>query len=100
MLIGDQDFFPGVLKSGFFVTKPAALPVASALATERCARSAVEVRQVAKAALPNISLGGAASKMGRRTSGEPSRPGHQVVRVCSAVALPEIPPVMRGNPWS
>jgi hypothetical protein len=99
MLKGERDFLSGVLKSGFFATEPAALPIASAHTSEWCVRSAVEILKVATAASPNISMFGAASEMGLRTGGELSSPWHQVVRACPAVTSPETPPVMRSNPW-
>jgi hypothetical protein len=100
MLIGDKDFFLSVLKSGFFAIGPMVLPVASAHTSEWFVQSPVEILKVATAASPNISMCGAASEMGLRTSGELSSPRHQVVRASPAVPSPETPPVMRSNPWS
>lgn len=81
MPLSYKDFFPVVLKSGFFSTEHEALPATVARASGWVAEAGVQVINVETVVLPNIRSVQDASQVGIRTSGELSSHWYQVVRV-------------------
>lgn len=83
-----KDFFPVVLKSGFFSTEHEALQATVARADQWVAESGVRVINVETVVLPNIESVEDASKIGIRTSGERSSRWYQIVRVWYETSSP------------
>jgi hypothetical protein len=81
MLLNYHDFFPAVLKSGFFSTEHEDLPATVARAGQWVTESGVRVINVETVVLPNIHTVADASQVGIRTSGEMSSRWYQIVRV-------------------
>ena len=81
MPLSYQDFFPVVLKSGFFSTEHETLAATVARANDWLEQSGVKVIHVETVVLPNIECVEDASKVGIRTSGEIGSHWYQVVRV-------------------
>ena len=81
MPLSYKDFFPAVLKSGFFSTEHEALPATVHRASEWVSEAGVQVINVETVVLPNITSVEAASQVGIRTSGEMISRWHQIVRV-------------------
>jgi hypothetical protein len=81
MPLSYQDFFPVVLKSGFFATEHESLTATVARVNDWVKESGVKVINVETVVLPNIECTEDASKVGIRTSGEISSHWYQVVRV-------------------
>lgn len=81
MALNYQDFFPTVLKSGFFSNEHEALPATVARASDWVAQSRVRVINIETVLLPNITDVADASQTGIRTSGEMSSYWYQIVRV-------------------
>jgi len=81
MFLDYKDFFPAVLKSGFFSTEHEALPATVARAREWVTASSVRVISVETVVLPNVESVEDASETGIRTGGESSSHWYQVVRV-------------------
>ncbi|MDX1972502.1 MAG: hypothetical protein SFY68_08235 [Candidatus Sumerlaeia bacterium] len=75
------DFFPTMLKSGFFSTEHEALPATVARANDWIAQNGVRILNVETVVLPNITKAEDASRVGIRTSGEAGSYWYQVVRV-------------------
>ena len=88
MSIGYRDFFPAVLKSGFFSTEHETLPATVARANAWIAESGVGVINVETVVLPNVKRVEDASQVGIRTSGEMSSYWYQVVRVWYEIQNP------------
>lgn len=81
MAIGYKDFFPVMLKSGFFSNEYESLAATVTRANEWIQSSAVRVLNVETVVLPNVKNEEKASEAGLRTSGEMSSFWFQVVRV-------------------
>jgi hypothetical protein len=81
MPIGYRDFFPEVLKRGFFSNVQEAVPDTVVRANAWIAESGVRVINVETVVLPNIDKAEDASEVGIRTSGDMSSYWYQVVRV-------------------
>ena len=81
MPIGYRDFFPTVLKSGFFSKEHELLRDTVARANEWVDEHNVKVINIETVVLPNIDNVSDASQVGIRTSGEMSSRWYQVVRV-------------------
>ncbi len=81
MAVQYKDFFPTVLKSGFFSTEYEGLPATVLRANQWLAESNARVLNVETVVLPNIKTAEDASQTGIRTSGEISSHWYQVVRV-------------------
>jgi len=81
MLLDYKDFFPAVLKSGFFSTEYEGLPATVARARKWVTESAVPVISVKTVVLPNVETAEDASSTGIRTGGETSSHWYQVVHV-------------------
>ena len=81
MPLSYKDFFPAVLKSGFFSTEHEALSATVARASEWVSGVGVRVINVETVVLPNIRKVEDASQVGIRTSGEMSSHWYQIVRV-------------------
>ena len=81
MSIAYKDFFPTVLKSGFFSTEHEALPATVSRAGQWIRGAGVRVINVETVVLPNIKTAEEASNVGIRTSGELGSHWYQVVRV-------------------
>ena len=76
-----RDFFPTVLKNGFFATTHEELPATVERASKWIQESGIRVVNVETVVLPNIHGVEEASQVGIRTSGEISSHWYQVVRV-------------------
>ena len=76
-----KDFFPAVLKSGFFSTEHEALPATVARAREWITEAGVRVISVETVVLPNVESVEDASETGIVTIGQMSSHWYQVVRV-------------------
>ena len=76
-----KDFFPVVLKSGYFSIEHEALPATVARASQWVREAGVQVINVETVVLPNIKSVADASQVGIRTSGERSSHWYQIVRV-------------------
>ncbi len=81
MPLNYKDFFPVVLKSGFFSTEYEALPATVARARQWLGEAGVQVINVETVVLPNINSVEDASQVGIRTSGDMSSHWYQIVRV-------------------
>jgi hypothetical protein len=81
MLIGYKDFFPVLLKSGFFSNEHETIAATVSRANEWIAQANVRVINVETVVLPNVKNAEETSKVGIRTSGEMSSYWYQVVRV-------------------
>ncbi len=81
MLLHYKDFFPAVLKSGFFSTEYEALPATVARASQWACEFDIQVINVETVVLPNIESEENASQVGVRTSGDRSSYWYQIVRV-------------------
>ena len=81
MPLSYKDFFPVVLKSGFFSTEHEALPATVARASEWVSEAGIQVINVETVVLPTIESVEDASQVGIRTSGERSSHWYQIVRV-------------------
>jgi hypothetical protein len=88
MVIGYKDFFPAVLKSGFFSTEHETLATTVVRANDWIAESGARVINVETVVLPNVEQEEDASEVGIRTSGEFSSYWYQVVRVWYAIENP------------
>lgn len=89
MFIGYKDFFPKILKSGFFSKEHETLSATVARANRWIAESGVRVLNVETVVLPNIAGEEDASQVGIRTSGELSSHWYQIVRVWYQGETPE-----------
>jgi hypothetical protein len=81
MSIHFQDFFPTILKRGFFSDDHENLRATVDRANEWIAERKVRVLNVETVLLPNIDEVADASQVGIRTSGESSSFWYQVIRV-------------------
>jgi hypothetical protein len=90
MSIAYKDFFPAVLKSGFFSTEHEALPATVARANDWIAESGVGLINVETVILPNVKGVEDASQVGIRTSGEVGSYWYQIVRVWYEVENPPV----------
>ncbi|MDB6026109.1 MAG: hypothetical protein JWM68_2332 [Verrucomicrobiales bacterium] len=81
MLIGYKDFFPTILKSGFFSDEHETIASTVSRANEWIAQANVRVINVETVVLPNVNKIEDASKIGIYTSGEGSSRWYQLVRV-------------------
>jgi hypothetical protein len=81
MSIAYKDFFPTVIKSGFFSIEHEALPATVSRAGQWILGAGVQVINVETVVLPNVETTEEASKVGIRTSGERGSHWYQVVRV-------------------
>jgi hypothetical protein len=81
MTIEYKDFFPAVLKSGFFSTEYEMLSATIQRANQWLVESGVTIINVETVVLPNISDASDASQVGIRTSGGRGSYWYQVVRV-------------------
>lgn len=81
MAIGYKDFYPEVLKSGFFTKEQESLSGPVARASRWIEETGVQVINIETVVLPNIDSSDEASQAGIRTSGERSSYWYQVVRV-------------------
>ena len=81
MSIGYKDFFPAILKSGFFSTEHETVPATVARANDWIAKSGAGVINVETVVLPNVERVEEASQVGIRTSADVSSYWYQVVRV-------------------
>jgi hypothetical protein len=88
MTIGYKDFFPAVLKSGFFSTEHEYLPATVVRASAWVAQTGVRVINIETVVLPNIKRAEDASQVGIRTSGEMSSYWYQVVRIWYEIPSP------------
>ena len=88
MPIGCKDFFPAVLKSGFFSTEHEMLSATVVRANEWIAETGVGTINVETVVLPNVKRVEDASQVGIRTSGELSSYWYQVVRVWYEIENP------------
>jgi hypothetical protein len=85
-----KDFFPTVLKSGFFSTTHEELPATVERASKWIQESGVHLVNVETVVLPNIHAVEEASQVGIRTSGEISSHWYQVVRVWYESSSPAV----------
>jgi hypothetical protein len=76
-----KDFFPVVLKSGFFSTEHESLPATVARANAWVRETGIPIINIETIVLPNIQSVEDASRVSIRTSGEQSSYWYQVVRV-------------------
>jgi hypothetical protein len=90
MAIGYKDFFPTMLKSGFFSNDYEPLSATVARANLWLRESAVRVLNVETVVLPNVKNEEKASEVGIRTSGEMSSYWFQIVRVWYETEEPPI----------
>ena len=81
MSLNYKDFFPEVLKSGFFSTEHEALPSTVARANAWVRDTGIRIINIETVVLPNIRSEEDASRVGIRTSGEMGSHWYQVVRV-------------------
>lgn len=81
MPLGYKDFFPTVLKSGFFAAEHEALPATVARANQWVSEAGLKVFNVETVVLPNIECVEDASQVGIRTSGKMNSRWYQIVRV-------------------
>ena len=81
MALHYKDFFPAVLKSGFFSTEHEALSETVARASDWAEAEGVRIINVETVVLPNIDTVEEASQTGIRTSGEMSSHWYQIVRL-------------------
>jgi hypothetical protein len=81
MFLNFKDFFPVVMKSGFFSKEYESLSTTVARANQWVTESGVRVINVETVVLPNIASEEDSSRVGIRTSGEMSSHWYQVVRV-------------------
>jgi hypothetical protein len=89
MVIGYKDFFPAVVKSGFFSTEHEELPSTVARANDWIAQSRVRLINVETVVLPNVRQEEDASQVGICTSGDLSSYWFQVVRIWYEVGEPK-----------
>ncbi|MEI7928050.1 MAG: hypothetical protein WCH40_05825 [Verrucomicrobiales bacterium] len=81
MTIGYKDFFPEIVKAGFFTNDHESMSATVARANVWLTTSDLTVITIETVVLPNISSETGASQSSIRTSGEISSFWHQVVRV-------------------
>lgn len=81
MPLGYKDFFPEVVKAGFFSNDHETLSATVARANAWLASSGLKVITIETVVLPNISNETQASQTSIRTSGEIGSYWHQVVRI-------------------
>ncbi len=86
MPLNYRDFFPEVLKSGFFSTEHEELSATVARASKWAEESGVQVVNVETVVLPNVHGVEDASQVGIRTSGEISSHWYQIIRIWYATA--------------
>jgi hypothetical protein len=81
MPLSYKDFFPVVLKSGFFSTQHEDLAATVVRASDWVSKAGIDIINVETVVLPNVKNVEDASEVGIYTSGEMSSHWYQVVRV-------------------
>ena len=81
MSVGYKDFFPTILKSGYFSTEYETLSATLDRANHWITESGIRIINVETVVLPNVQKVEDASQVGLRTSGEMSSYWRQILRV-------------------